>query len=210
MRLIRSNYGPKGRCMKNDEKHHLAVDVVLLLPPVITDLAIRYNQMLKQSDKKIILNKIDYLPHISLDMGVVDSEDISHIKNNLQLIADQLLPMSLTIGGMYKNTTCGFSIENSSGLQELQEQVIRTMTPFHKLKATPDMFYPDENDIDQMTIDWINNYAEKSHDPHVTLGFADPPSFDTPIHFTVTSLALSHFGKYGTCRKILVQTHKET
>ena len=65
----------------------IAIDVVLLPSEEITDRAVAANrELLKQYPDKIILNKENCLPHISLAMGCIDQTQISDAEEILNLI----------------------------------------------------------------------------------------------------------------------------
>jgi len=58
----------------------IAVDVVLLPSEEVTNQAIEANKgLLKQYADRIILDKENCLPHISLAMGCMDEQDIANI-----------------------------------------------------------------------------------------------------------------------------------
>jgi len=62
----------------------IAVDVVLLPSERIVDKAIEANrELLKQCPDKIILDKENCLPHVSLAMGCIEETDSPGIKNIL-------------------------------------------------------------------------------------------------------------------------------
>jgi len=62
----------------------IAVDVVLLPSEEMADKAIAANkELLKQCADKIVLDKENCLPHISLAMGCIDERDIADIEKIL-------------------------------------------------------------------------------------------------------------------------------
>ena len=91
----------------------LAVDVVLLPSEEMADKAIAANkELLKQYADKIVLDKENCLPHISLAMGCIDEKDIAEIKRTLRVIAGQ----------------CSFSRRKSVGLSDRKNRST-TSTP---------------------------------------------------------------------------------
>ncbi len=75
-----------------------AVDVVLLPTEAMMDRVIEANRkLIEKSDKKIVLNKKNCLPHISLAMGCVDESDIAAIGKVLQTIARECSLGDLTV-----------------------------------------------------------------------------------------------------------------
>ena len=66
----------------------IAVDAVLLPSDEMMDKAIEANkELLQQCADKIVLDKENCLPHISLAMGCIDEEIVADIEKLLQTIA---------------------------------------------------------------------------------------------------------------------------
>ena len=65
----------------------IAIDIVLLPPEKIMDLVIAINkEEAKKGNSKGELNKVDFLPHLSLAMGTIEEK-------NLEKVDVHLLPM---------------------------------------------------------------------------------------------------------------------
>jgi 2'-5' RNA ligase len=194
----------------------IAIDVVLLPSDQMTNYAIEVNrELLKTFDKKIILNKENCLPHISLAMACIDEKDIPDIEKILQDIAKQYSFSELRVVGIYAETTptgkkvsC-FKIEKTKELRLLHEEVMQRLAPYFTYDVTrPRLFSPPE--VEEATLFWIKNYPEKSSfekfSPHITIGFGETNKVGLPIKFAASKLALCHLGNHCTCRKILVST----
>ena len=68
----------------------IAVDIVLLPSEEMTEMAISTNkELLKQNPAKIVLDKKNCIPHISLAMGCIDERKINEIDNILKTIAKE-------------------------------------------------------------------------------------------------------------------------
>jgi 2'-5' RNA ligase len=79
----------------------IAVDIVLLPSEEVTDQAIEANKRLsKRYADRIILDKENCLPHISLAMGCINERDISNIERILQSIAEKYNPGRLNVIGI--------------------------------------------------------------------------------------------------------------
>ena len=192
----------------------IAVDVVLLPSEEMMDKTIQANrELLKNFDNKIILNKENCLPHISLAMGCIDKEHIADIENILQDIAKQHSVSKLRVIGIYPGIdsadeqVSAFQIEKTEELQLLHEKVMQGLTPYFTYDVTTDMLFSPPG-IEKTTLLWIKNYPEKSSfenfSPHITIGFGKTNNLSLPIEFTASKLALCHLGNHCTCRKILV------
>ncbi|OHB55168.1 MAG: hypothetical protein A2173_00365 [Planctomycetes bacterium RBG_13_44_8b] len=204
----------------------IAVDIVLLPSDEMMDQAIRANAELVEkfgSDPsirrdiagfatKIVLNKENCLPHISLAMGCVNEREVSQIKKILEVIAGENPIRNLTASGIRTSinakgeTVSVFEIEKTQELQTLHENVMKKIMSYLSYKVTDDMIY--DEDVSETTLLWIKNYPEKAsfinYFPHITIGYGqieiNPPF---PMEFTTSRLALCHLGNHCTCRKIL-------
>jgi len=191
-----------------------AVNVVLLPTEAMMDKAIEANaELVEKFGKKIVLNKENCLPHISLAMGCVDEKDIAVIEKILQSVAEQCPLVDLTVSGVRTTVNAKgekvsvFEVEKTNGLQSLHENVMEKLTPYFSTEATEDMIYGDE-DVAETTLLWIKNYPEKSSfanfSPHITIGYGEIENQPSPGKLTASRLALCHLGNHCTCRKILV------
>jgi len=197
----------------------IAVDVVLLPSDEMTDYAIEVNRgLLKTSDKKIILNYENCLPHISLAMGCINEKDIPDIEQILQDIAKRYSFSELRVVGIRAETiptgkkVLGFNVEKTKELQLLHEEVMKGLAPYFTYDVTTAMlFSPPE--VEETTLFWIKSYPEKSSfenfSPHITIGFGETDKVEVPIKFAASKLALCHLGNHCTCRKVLVSIELE-
>jgi len=193
-----------------------AVDVVLLPDEAMTDKAIEANkELVEKSGEKIVLNKQDCLPHISLAMGSIDEGDITSVGRVLKTIAEKTsLPELSVIGILTSTNSVGekvsvFEVEKTKELQSLHEEVMGQLGPYLSYEVTRDMLYS-SGEIRESTLLWIKNYRDKSSFanffPHITIGYGRIENGPFPIRFGASQLALCHLGNHCTCRKILLST----
>jgi len=191
-----------------------AVDVVLLPDEAMTDSAIEANaELVRRFGRKIVLNKEDCLPHISLAMGCIDEKDIAAVENVLEEIAGKSSLEDLKVVGIKTATNSvgekvsAFEVERTKKLQSLHEEVMEKVSPYLSYNVTADMIYGNE-EIAETTLLWIKNYREKSSfanfSPHITIGYGEIKTGPFPVKFSPSNLALCHLGNHCTCRKILV------
>lgn len=194
----------------------IAVDVVLLPPERVMDKAIEANrELLKQYPDKIILDKENCLPHISLAMGCIEDMDIAKIEEILRSIGASLFPGQLYVAGIQTGKNARnekvtvLQLQNTERLQSLHEVVMRKLTPYFSYDVSADMVISPPV-AGETTLLWIKNYPEKSSfekfSPHITLGYGQVECFSFPHEFTAPSLALCHLGNHCTCRRILAST----
>jgi 2'-5' RNA ligase len=191
-----------------------AVDVVLLPDEAMTAKAIEANaELVKKFGKKIVLNKKNCLPHISLAMGCVDEEDIASVERILRSIAKECSLSDLTISGVRSaGNSAGekvsvFEVEKTEELQSLHKTVMKRLAPYLSCDVTTDMICA-KGEVEESTLLWIKNYREKSSFdkffPHITIGYGEFSNFSFAMKFTASRLALSQLGNHCTCRKILL------
>lgn len=191
-----------------------AVDVVLLPTEAMMDRVIEVNRkLIEKSDKKIVLNKKNCLPHISLAMGCVDERDIAAIEKVLQTIAREyslgdlrVIDIRTTADSAGEKVSV-FEVEKTKELQLFHEKAMGKLTPYLRSDVTGDMIYTGAA-LEDSTLLWIKNYREKSSFgnffPHITIGYGEIENQPFPIKFAASKLALCHLGNHCTCRKVLV------
>ena len=193
----------------------IAVDVVLIPSQEMMEKVIEANrELLKQYPNKIILNKDNCLPHISLAMGCIDQKYIVDIETILKKISKEYNIGPLRIIGIHIETNSAgqnvsvLQIERTELLQSLHEQVMQKLSVFFSHEVTADMIIGDEK-VSESTLLWIKNYPEKSSYesffPHITLGYGQIETASFPTTFNVSKLALCHLGNHCTCRKVLAK-----
>lgn len=191
-----------------------AVDIVLLPGEAMMDKAIQANaELVEKFGKKIVLNKENCLPHISLAMGCIDERDVAGIEKILEKIAEENALGKLKVIGIITSTNAGgekvsvLELEKTEKLQSLHEEIMKKLAGYLSSNVTGDMVY-DWPEVAESTLLWIKNYREKSSfanfRPHITIGYGQISGLSFPIKFTAAALALCHLGNHCTCRKILV------
>ena len=195
------------------EMSRKAIDVVLLPDEAMMERAVEANrELVRQYGKKIVLDKENCLPHISLAMGCLDEGDLSAAAGILKDIAEELRLPELQVTGIRASTNSAgekvsvFEVENIEQLQSLHEEIMGTFAPYLSSDVTRDMLHgPAE--VVESTLLWIENYRVNSSFgnflPHITIGYGELSGGTFPIRFTAGRLALCHLGNHCTCRKVL-------
>ncbi|UCF15876.1 MAG: hypothetical protein JSW59_00150 [Phycisphaerales bacterium] len=191
----------------------IAVDVVLLPSDEVADRAIEANrQLLKQCPNKIVLDRENCLPHISLAMGCINHSDITNIGSILRELTEKHPPAELVSVGIHVGINSAgekvsvLELETTETLQSLHEEVMRGLQLYFSYDVTADMVHSRPQACES-TLRWIREFPEKSSFqrffPHITLGYGQLADFSIPARFTAQRLALCHLGNHCTCRKIL-------
>ena len=192
----------------------IAVDVVLLPDEAMTERAIEINaELVTQFGNKIVLNKDNCLPHVSLAMGCLEETDIASVEKVLEEIAQETLLPDLKVVGIRTSenskgqTVSVYEVKKTKELQSLHEKVMDRLVPYLSVDVTEDMIYGDE-EVAASTLMWIKNYRQKSSFenffPHITIGYGQIENQVLPKTFAASKLALCHLGNHCTCRKIFV------
>ncbi len=191
----------------------LAIDVVLLPSERMMDHVITVNEkLLQQNLPKIILNKVNCLPHISLLMGCITETFLPQISQILSEIGRHESVFQLQITEAKVDTmpdgkpVTVLNVAANKRLEALHEALINQLKPFLSFDATPQMlFNPPE--VEEITLPFINNYLKNfsftNFSPHITAGIGAYNQGSYPIPFTAPTLALCQLGNYCTCRKVL-------
>jgi hypothetical protein len=197
----------------------IAVDIVLLPSETMINQAIKANKaLLKQYPDRIILDKENCLPHISLAMGCMNERHITDIEKILTSIAEKYNPGRLNIIGINTATNrlgekvSSFEVEKTQGLLSLHQEVMRRIKPYFSYNVTAEMVLSPPI-ADESTLLWIKNYPEKSafenFFQHLTIGYGLMDDFSFTAEFTASKLALCHLGNHCTCRKVLAAIELE-
>lgn len=191
----------------------IAIDAVLLPSDEVAARAIEANrELVKQSPGKIVLDKKDCLPHVSLAMGCINESDIAEIEGILQETVRKHNPGPLTVAGIHVGAASTgdlislLELKRTKSLQLLHEEVMRVLAPYLSHDVTAEMLLS-AAPVAESTLLWIRDYPEKSSFerffPHITLGYGRLENFSFPARFAASGLALCHLGNHCTCRRIL-------
>jgi 2'-5' RNA ligase len=192
-----------------------AIDVVILPPDNITDIAIEYNKRLRASiAENIELGKARYLPHISLLMGCLALDQLELITSRLDAIAKVHEILELSICNIRTDDSAAhgvvsFEIARTEQLVRLHESIVNSFRPFLTQDAKASDL-ADPPPIKDSTLQWINKFIPhaclENFWPHITLGFGENSGNGfTPISFQGSRLALCHLGNHCTCAEVLAE-----
>ncbi|MEA2033978.1 MAG: hypothetical protein U9N40_00570 [Euryarchaeota archaeon] len=202
------------------ETDTIAVDIVLLPPALVTDLAIKINEALisASGDNSIILGRETSIPHISLSMGCIRFSDMKELALLTEKIAQKYLPIDLPVKGVATVTTSsgervsGIDIIRTPALLALHKEIMNLVSDYAVSEVLPEMIYLDSGEeISDFTLNYIDNFASQSsydyYSPHITLGYGEVKKagecIKVPDSFRSFNIALCHLGNHCTCRKVL-------
>ncbi len=194
----------------------VAIDIVLLPPGPIMDMAISANRTLLAGSPggEIRLGRGGCIPHVSVAMLPAKRGDIPEIVADLDRIARQCSPMTMTIDAVAKDrsstrgTVSAFHIPRTDILSLFHKTVMNAVKPYTASTVGPPAFF---GQTSAPSIDCLLRFparaAYERYSPHITLGFGDLPELlpgiDLPVRFETTKAAVCHMGSYCTCRRII-------
>lgn len=194
----------------------VAIDIVLLPPGPIMEMAISANRTLLAGNPggEIRLGGEDCFPHVSVAMLPARRGDIPEIIAKVDRIARQCSPMTMTIDAVAKHrsstgeTVSVFHILRSEILALFHKTVMNALKPYTALPVGPPIFF---SEAPAPSIDCLLRFQKTSayerYSPHITLGFGDLPGLlpgiDLPVRFEVTKAAICHLGSHCTCRRVI-------
>ena len=115
----------------------IAINVVILPPDPVMDLVLEWNHMLcKTRPTNITLGKLQYLPHISIVMGCIRTDQLDHANGMLQSIATQHRTLELqvpdirTVSTASGNQVISFDIMLTQELAALHESIVTCVQAF--------------------------------------------------------------------------------
>ena len=185
----------------------LAVDLALLLPPLLTRSVTKLNRRLKSPPDGFLFDP-DHLPHLTLAQQFVRETDLKALHSIIGQRIQHQLPLQLQTTQLSSSrTACTLGVTLSPELMTFHRQLMTDLLPFavitnvhNAVWATPDIPRPAD-------IAWVSKFRQSfafdQFDPHVTLGIGTVKAFVEPEHFVATTLALCHLGRYCTCRRVL-------
>lgn len=189
-----------------------AIDVVILPPEPLMDLAISWNRHLATLDPQDIhLDKTSTLPHISLLMGCIGKADLPHAKALLAQAAKSWSPIPITVTGIQytaaSHPVAALDVALSERILQAQRELIEIFNPLFRQAGEADLFDPPP--IRPSSVEWINRFIQDQSGerfwPHITLGHGRMSKVQEEATFVATRIAIAHLGNHCTCRSILAE-----
>lgn len=203
--------------MLNMDTNKIAVDVVLIPPDEVAQLAIDINRSFPDTAKEnYALDTKTCIPHITLMMGLIRRDQVPDIGAKLAVVAEGLAALDLQITGYAASTEpdgkviSGLEIAKTPELQKLHEAILDEMSSTFVYDGVEKNMFYSPPPVNEVPLYWVKGFPKTSvrehYKPHITLGLGEPKQEITPVQFNASKLALCHLGNYCTCRDILWST----
>jgi hypothetical protein len=183
-----------------------AVDVAILLPSGVHDLALRLSAALPADESQGLRLDATHLPHITLAQAFIEHDDIAAAAAQIDRAVAVVRPIDLAIIG----TACGHSsvslvIAATAELRALHVSVMQALSGLEQAGGDASAFF--DGDGRERDVSWVAHFREASSfdrfRPHVTLGHAGQPPSAPALSFSAVTLALCQLGRFCTCREVL-------
>ncbi|PIZ52138.1 hypothetical protein COY27_01460 [Candidatus Woesearchaeota archaeon CG_4_10_14_0_2_um_filter_33_13] len=188
----------------------IAIDIVVLPPEKVMDQIIKINQSEAiKGNAKGELNKNDFLPHISLAMGIVDESKFVQVTEIVTSITKSISPVKLELIDYYfvvgEDGIKSYAIKVGGQLHYLHKQLMSSLKNYFTHDATKEDMYNQETEPN-----YVNTYKKndsfKNYVPHITIRCKEINTVLIKQEFIADRIAICHIGKSTTCRKILFET----
>lgn len=187
-----------------------AVDIVILPPAEINDLAIASSESLVGA-KYIKLNNRHQLPHISLLMGGLREDKIVSFWEKAARIISEYKGIELVINEIrIRAGYTGFHLDKGGALAELHRELYEELSNEMDFNVNLDSVAINDGEVLGKTLKWVNGFAKNSalerFDPHITIGdgkLEDTSHIELPMTFKAERFALAHLGNLCTVNNVL-------
>lgn len=185
----------------------LALDVAMLPPPDVRDLAIRLSTALPDADVEGLRLDEGRLPHVTLTQQFVRTGDLNRILGRLDHVLRRQPPLTMHVTGAGKTLagTVWMAVARSDALASLHGRLMEALREFEQAGGGPAAFV--DGDARAADLGWVTGYRLQSsvlaYAPHITLGHASEPPRVEPFTFEATTVAACHLGRFCTCRRVL-------
>jgi len=195
------------RTLDANQQHHVyALDVALLLPPILQRRIIRLNSMLSRPPDGFLFNKY-HLPHITLSQFFVTSANYSACKRTITSIVDNFGPISIRTGKIIQGRTAStVEIEPNKSLLELHAQLMDQLQNVESHVGNHSAFSSHSHSPRPADVRWVKHFrsraAYNNFSPHVTVGIGHLSRPCPPTHVLATTIATCHLGRFCTCARV--------
>ena len=156
----------------------IAIDVAILPPPHVTELARRLSAGLPATESQGLLLDATRLPHITLTQQFVPAQDLPSVSDVIDTVVRGYGVLPLRIAGEGKGTrSVWLQIERTPLLDDLHRALMDALLPFERRGGGPPAFAG--GDARPEDLQWVSGFRGSSSferfTPHITLGHASRP-----------------------------------
>lgn len=192
----------------------IAINIVLIPSKELIDYSIAFNKKAKASGLSAKeLGYKDYVPHITLAFGVVETEKLSEIYSLVENISKETKPIKIFYDDILASETkplekSYLEIKVTPQLQKLHKKVANILLKYYKSSFKLGYLYKgEETGISQTARGWLMNFLKDSafekYHAHITLRCGKVELEGLPKETVSNAIAIYQLGESCTCRKLL-------
>ena len=184
----------------------MAVDIAILLPPAVNDMALTLSAGLPAAESLGLRLDATHLPHITLAQQFVAVTAVPAVAEAVERVLRDQHPLPLAVIGPGRGArSVWMQIGVTPALRDMHRQLMAALRPFEEPGgARTDFADGDARDGD---VTWVSGFRRTASfdafTPHITLGHAKKLPRVRPISFVADTVALCHLGRFCTCREVL-------
>ena len=184
----------------------VALDVAILPPPEVNDLAIALSGGLPPDESEGLKLDSTRMPHVTLTQQFVELEHVDEVCRSVGAVLEEqtLLPLRIT-GAERHGRTVWLAVEPTEELASLHARLMGVLEPLEQRNGGPGAFIGET--VREADVAWVTNYRRNASfarfTPHVSLGHGTRPPEVEPFAFDARDVAACHLGRFCTCRVVL-------
>jgi 2'-5' RNA ligase len=184
----------------------IAIDVALLPPADVTQMAIDINASLDRPGFQGLRLDANHVPHITLTQQFVSAARMDDVRRVVGSRAMQHDAVRVRVLGAGRSGgTVWMAIEKTPSLIALHVALMEALAPMEEPRGTALAFAG--GDARPGDVAWVSTFRAKASfarfTPHITLGHSARLPAVEPMEFVAARLAICPLGRFGTCRTIL-------
>ena len=184
----------------------VALDVAILLPPEVNDLAIALSAGLPLDQSEGLRLDEARMPHLTLTQQFVKAEHLERAHRSVGAVLDEQTNLPLRVTGVERHDrTVWLAVERTEELASLHTRLMTALEPLEQRGGSTSAFIGETARANDVA--WVQIYRRKASfarfTPHVTLGHGTRQPKVEPFTFDARDVAACHLGRFCTCRAVL-------
>jgi hypothetical protein len=184
----------------------LALDVAILLPPLVSQRATELSAALPAAGSRGPRLDGNRLPHITLTQQFVPEQDLDAVLATVSATITNYDTLHLNVTGPARGqNSVWMAIAPATDLVELHRHLMDALRPFERTDGTSQAFV--DGDARPADVAWVAGFRDSASyaafQPHITLGHSSTLPLVEPIAFNASTIAACQLGRFCTCRRVL-------
>jgi len=154
------------------DQQTIAVDVVLIPPKEIVQLAVSINHGFPQTAaENYVLDGATCIPHVTLLMGLIARSQLPRVEAVLSACARQFSALSLYITGCHSTSRpdgkvmSSLMVDKTLELQQLHEAIVEAMNPIFSYDGVSKEMFFSPPPVNEIPLFWVKGFAKEMSSP---------------------------------------------